>query len=407
MSVTAPERPAGSYTSLGPTRSTAVSRLRSVVPWIVILLLGALALVAVGVGSTGEGRLLDPRDPSPVGSQALAEVLRSQGVDVRPMTSLAQLPSEIPSGTTVVVTADDRLSPNGLREVMARSVTADRLVVLLTAPEAVAELVPGLQGYPLPTQVTVRSAPGSGCEIPGVRPGDTVAGGTVDLTWTDDPTAEAVLCLPPRETGGSAMLGHLPAQPGTAETFLVGFARGLTNEHIPLEDNAAVALRLLGPSPELVWLIPSGIDGPDAASGDSTSPWPAWSTPVATVLALGTVLLALVRGRRLGRLVPEPLPVTVRAAETTESRGHLYQRSRDRARTAAILREATRRRLRRRLAVARTAPLDTLVTATATATGEPRDRIQTLLTDAEPKGARDLVQLGTDLADLERKVRLT
>ena len=103
----------------------------------------------------------------------------------------------------------------------------------------------------------------------------------------------------------------------------------------------------------------------------------------------------------------EPLPVTVRAAETTESRGHLYRRSRDLARTAAILRAGTRGRLQRRLGVARTDPLDTLVTAVVAATGEPRERIQTLLADTEPATTRDLVRLGTDLADLERKVRLT
>ena len=128
---------------------------------------------------------------------------------------------------------------------------------------------------------------------------------------------------------------------------------------------------------------------------------------MALVLAGGTVLLALVRGRRLGRVVPEPLPVIVRAAETTESRGHLYRRSRDRARTAAILREGTRTRLRRRLGVARTDPLDTLVTAVATATGEPRERILQLLENAEPASNATLVTLGSDLADLEGKVRLS
>lgn len=181
----------------------------------------------------------------------------------------------------------------------------------------------------------------------------------------------------------------------------------MTNERITAEDNAAVALRMLGQSAELLWLIPSGADGPDGGAGDSYSPWPAWSTPVAVVLALGTVLFAVVRGRRLGRLATEPLPVTVRAAETTESRGHLYRRSRDLARIAAILRAGTRGRLQRRLGVARTDPLDTLVTAVVAATGEPRERIQTLLADTEPATTRDLVRLGTDLADLERKVRLT
>ena len=57
--------------------------------------------------------------------------------------------------------------------------------------------------------------------------------------------------------------------------------------------------------------------------------------------------------RRLGRLVREPLPVVVRAVETTERRGRLYRRAGDRARAAAVLRLAPADRLARRLAVRR------------------------------------------------------
>lgn len=417
MTATAPERTAGSYSQIGPTRSGALTRVRSILPWIAVLLLGALALIAMGLRDTPDARLLDPRSPAPVGSRALAEVLGESGVDVDLVTSIAELPSTFTPGTTVVVTADHRLAPGALSEVARRSSFADRLVVLLITPETVAHLAPGLSGFSLPSTMQVTSAPGSRCGIPEIQPGDMVSGGLVSLQL--DATADAAsdpgtgsgddveMCLPPRYLDAHGMLARLPGGAAHPETFLVGFGTALTNEHITAEDNAAVALRLLGHSPRLVWLIPSGVDGPDGMSGDTYSPWPTWTTPVTVVLALGTALLALVRGRRLGRLVTEPLPVTVRAAETTESRGHLYRRSRDVGRTAGILREGTRSRLRRRLGVARSDSLDTLVTAVAIATGEPQERVQALLTDAEPSGSADLVQLGSDLEDLERKVRLT
>ncbi|MFN2320527.1 MAG: DUF4350 domain-containing protein [Dermatophilaceae bacterium] len=403
MSTTATDRAAGSYTTLGPTRSGAATRLRSIAPWVAVLLLGAIALVAVGVRSGPEARFLDPRSPAPVGSMALAEVLRQNGVEVSVASTLAELPGTISPGTTVVVTADRQISREALVEVADRARGADRLVVLLAAPGAVGDLDPGLSGYTVPE---VPSAPAAGCEVTGIRPGDVVTGASV-LILAPGPS-DAVTCLPARGIpDGGAVLARLPVDSDRPETVLVGFAGGLTNEQITGEDNAAVALRLLGQSPRLTWLIPSGVDTVSSADGSSRSPWPAWSTPVALVLVGGTVLLALVRGRRLGRLVPEPLPVIVRAAETTESRGHLYHRSRDRARTAAILREGTRTRLRQRLGVARTDSLANLLPAVAAATGESPDRIQHLLGDGEPASNADLVALGSDLADLERKVRLS
>ena len=44
------------------------------------------------------------------------------------------------------------------------------------------------------------------------------------------------------------------------------------------------------------------------------------------------------RGRRLGPIMTEPLPVTVRAAETVEGHGRLYHRLNARDRAANALR---------------------------------------------------------------------
>ena len=54
------------------------------------------------------------------------------------------------------------------------------------------------------------------------------------------------------------------------------------------------------------------------------------------LLGGAVLVLALVRGRRLGALVPADLPVVVRAVETTQSRAALYRRSADRGRAARL-----------------------------------------------------------------------
>lgn len=395
---------AGSYTTLGPTRKDVSSRVRSVLPWVVVLVLGIVAIIAVGDRSTGPDRLLDPRSAGKQGTKALAEVLRQNAIDVQVVTVPEELPPSGSPGTTVVATGDAHLTPAMITEVQARSRGADRLIVLLAEPGVVPLIEPHLSGYAMPATHMLPSAPASGCQVDGIRPGDVVAGASV-MMLAAGPVPDASFCLPVQgHPDGGTLLTRLPGTGERPETVLVGFGTGLTNAGITGEDTAAVALRLLGQSPQVTWLVPR--PSSDAATGSGAySPWPLWLTPVALVLAGGTVLLALVRGRRLGRIVPEPLPVIVRAAETTESRGHLYRRSRDTARTALILREATRTRLRRRLGIARSAPLADLIVAVAAATGEPQDRIQSLLVDSDPGSGPALTALGTDLVDLEGKVR--
>ena len=108
---------------------------------------------------------------------------------------------------------------------------------------------------------------------------------------------------------------------------------------------------------------------------DDLSVWPPGPARPSRCSRAAVVLLALARGRRLGRLVREPLPVVVRAIETTESRGRLYRRAGDRARAAAVLRSGTADRLARRLALGRGAgPAAAGARRAARATGRPARR---------------------------------
>jgi hypothetical protein len=71
-------------------------------------------------------------------------------------------------------------------------------------------------------------------------------------------------------------------------------------------------------------------------------------------VALG--VLALWRARRLGRVVTEPLPVVVRAAEAVEGRSRLYRAAGARGPAAEALRAATVDRLVRRVGAAPAGP---------------------------------------------------
>ncbi len=73
-------------------------------------------------------------------------------------------------------------------------------------------------------------------------------------------------------------------------------------------------------------------------------PW--WQIAVVQAF-LGLVVVGIWRGRRLGPILVEPLPVAVRAAETVEGHGRLYHRLGARDRAAEALRSGTRARLGR------------------------------------------------------------
>ena len=112
------------------------------------------------------------------------------------------------------------------------------------------------------------------------------------------------------------------------------------------------------------------------------------------------------RGRRLGRLVPEPLPVVVRAVETTEGRARMYRRSRAHGRAAATLRAATLARLRDRTGLPRGAlrprpwrPWSPPAPASRARTSPPCCSAHHLTDDA------GLVRLAQILDQLDREVR--
>ncbi|HEY4463944.1 MAG TPA: DUF4350 domain-containing protein, partial [Streptosporangiaceae bacterium] len=195
---------------------------------------------------------------------------------------------------------------------------------------------------------------------------------------------------------------------GGRRVTVLGADDALANAGLAHLGNAALMLNLLGGHGRVIWLVPGPpVPASGAAGGQepftSVVPWAAYL--VAVQLIIAAALAAVWRGRRLGPVVAERLPVVVRAAETVEGHGRLYQARRSRDRAAAALREAARGRILRSLGLPGDPDTTTVATLLAARTGRSAEEITALLAGPSPADDTALVSLADGLDALEREVR--
>jgi len=364
-----------------------------------VVVLAALA-AALTVPQTSRGDL-EPTSAAPKGARAVVEILRRQGVSVETVRRSTDAAAAATAGTTLVVVFPELLGPEQLDRL---AVTPARLVVVGADLPALERLAP----FARVAGVEEARVAEPTCDDPAATAaGPARAGGSQyrlapaggsDGSSTGGP---AVLCYPAdgsRERG-SLVVGRAAGR----DVVLLGQADVLRNEHLAAANGtAALALRLLGTSDRLVWYLPD--PGELAQSKDAptlTELLPRWVPWVGVQLVLAVAVAMLWRGRRLGRLVPEPLPVVVRAAETQEGRARLYRRAGAHARAGATLRTAALRRVARRLDVPVDASPDVVVALAAQATGLSHPAVHSAFLGPAPTDDRGLVRLADDLATVE------
>jgi len=355
------------------------------------LLLAVAAAVLTRGAETGEDADVDPANAGADGAQAVARVLADEGVEVDVVRSADDLAAAgADAGTTVVVTSTERLGESTV-ERLRRDAGGARVVVVDPGPELLALL-----------------------DRPG--PGGSVPDGPIAAGCDDDLYADLSIEVDDaRGMPGDGCFADTLVDEG--DLVLLGAPHVLTNDQVLRADNAAVALRLLGQDDRLVWYVASYDDLVGDDGVDFTSLLPDQVGPGVALLALATLALILWRGRRLGPLSVEPLPVVVRAIETTRSRGRLYRRAGDRAHAAEALRAATRARVRARMRLGAGggggggagSDEPALVRDVALRVGRSEAEVAHLLTAAGPPPGtdRDLIDLAAALAALEEEVRRT
>jgi hypothetical protein len=343
---------------------------------------------------------LDPSGTGPGGGRALADLATARGQVV--------LRTAVPEGAQSGTGALELITnPGQLTEAQLAQAARFNGDILLVGPDTAAlrAIAPGvgIAGHELASV----APPGCGAQAATLAGGVYVDGAVLSVSV---PGAQA--CYP---DGGGHWLVRYSA--GGRTVTVIGSGTPFTNQFLGDHGDAALGLNLLDGAQRVIWVVPS----PVSTTGGQQSfwslvPWPAYL--IAIQLCVAAVLAAAWRGRRLGPLVAERLPVVVRASETTEGHGRLYQSRRARDRAAAELRAAAAGRLSRftglgtgnagagTMGAGTTGAGNTAGTdAIAARAGMPPAEVAALLHGPPPATDQDLVNLAADLDQLERKIR--
>jgi hypothetical protein len=385
----------------GPGGTTASSRRRGRI----LLVLGAIAIVVILAGlviaglSRSAAQTLGATSTTPSGAKALVEVLRRQGVAVDVTSTLEQTKrAAASSGTVTVFVSDDQ---EVLDEAQWRQLGALGRHTVVAAPGSTAlkALAPGVRQDASGLSGTLAPS----CDVAALARVRAVTGSGSGYTVHETPAGTTTtVCLPARGAAG-AVYGLVEVERGGHATSILGASEALENGAISDHDNAAMALTLLGDSPTLVWYLPTIADLPKG-QGTLGTLTPGWVTPSILLLVVATVAAAVWRGRRLGPLVVENLPVVVRATETVEGRARLYERGRSRGHALDQLRIGAIGRLASATGLGSRASVDDVVLRVAALLGVDPRRVHGTLVGGDPVDDRQLMAMSDDLANLELAV---
>ncbi|MFD9460790.1 DUF4350 domain-containing protein [Streptomyces sp. NPDC060027] len=388
-------------TSASPTARQWWTRARGVVLALVLLLVAAVVMAAVR-SDARHGRL-DPRSADPYGSRAVAELLADQGVSTRVVTTLGEARAAAAPDTTLLIAAPDLLTKRQQTLLKRTTETSNgRTILIAPGSPSVGTLAPGVSADPA---VSFDSTLSPDCTLPAARRAGSADTGGVRYA-SAAPGTDA--CYP---SDGLPTLLRVPTASGSGDTIVLGAPDILYNDRLDEQGNASLALQLLGSRSHLVWYLPSLSDDSATDAGDQSffdllpSGW-LWGT---LQLFIAAVLAALWRARRMGPLVPERLPVAIRASETAEGRARLYRKANARDRAASALRSATRTRLAPLLGVppAQAHTPEALLPALSARLDGDGQALLPLLFGPPPRDDAALVSLADQLDALEREVRIS
>ncbi|BBX46836.1 DUF4350 domain-containing protein [Mycobacterium cookii] len=354
-----------------------------------LALIAICAVAAVGTYFTAprQGGQMDPESTGPQGAHALVALLRDRGVTVVVAHNLDDVQSAARPGALLLFAQTQRVTDQSLLERLADS-PGDLLLVEPTS-HARAALAPGIRN--------------SGTRTQNADPDCTLheanQAGSVDFGPAN--TFRAVDDRAISSCYGGALVRY---RDGERLVTVVGSAEFMTNGGLLRAGNAALAMNLAGQHPRLVWYAPQRLEGQSSSSATLYDLIPDNVTWIVLQLALTVLLLALWKGRRIGPLVAEQLPVVVRASETVEGHGRLYRSRRARDRAAQALRAAALQRMLPRLGLGTDAPAHTIATAVAQRCGMGPEMPQHILFGPPPNTDTDLTQLARALDDIERQV---
>jgi hypothetical protein len=357
--------------------------------WVLPALVAICAVAAIGTYLTAPrpGGQMDPESTGPEGAHALIALLRDHGVTVVVADSVDDAVNAARPATLLLFAQTQRVSTERLLKRLADA-PGDLLLVEPTS-HARAALAPDIRSGGTSTSDTKPD-----CAL---READQA--GTVDFGPSN--TFRAVGDKTVSSCYGGALVRY---RDGDRTLTVVGSTDFLTNGSLLRAGNAALAMNLAGQHPRLVWYAPQHIEGGSSGKGKIFDLIPDNVGWTVVQLWLTVALVALWKGRRIGPLVAEKLPVVVRASETVEGRGRLYRSRRARDRAAQALRGAALQRMLPRLGLGVHTPPPAVILAISRHGRSDPESLRHILFGPPPNTDADLIQLTRALDDIERQI---
>jgi hypothetical protein len=354
--------------------------------WVLLALTAIASVSALGAYLTAPhpGGLMEAGSTSPDGAHALVTLLQDHGVDVVVAEDLDGVAAAARPDTLVLIAQTFfLLDDDGLNRLA--ELPGDRLLIA-PAARTRERLAPMIR---LDGSVQFGGQPG--CDLR-----EAVTAGDVQFGISDSYRSDGD--LPVTRCYDGALVRYTESG---RTTTVVGSSDFMTNAGLLGQGSAALAMNLAGTHERVIWYAPQHLEGESSGEASLLDLAPSQVGWAALQLCLAVILVAWWRGRRLGPLVAEQLPVVVRASETVEGRARLYRAHRARDRAAGALRTAALTRLLPRLGLGRNAAPSAVTAAVAQRTG--RDSGAVLFGPA-PGTDTELLELAHQLDDLERQV---
>jgi hypothetical protein len=361
-------------------------RIRWVLAVVLVVVLVMLAILVV-VGRAGRQQTDDPRSSTPAGAGALGALLAAEGVHVSTTNQADDAGAGADAAKTLVVANADQLDATAAR----RLLTAGWGGVILLRPDSEALARFGVRAS---WQVPVSGSLAPNCPVEAAQRAGTITVEVLGASYAATGPADFA-CYP---TGS----GHVYLRAATADGVPVELVGGaVSNSELATDGNAAFAMNVFGARSEVTWLMARA--APPQGTARRPSLLPPWWEIALVQCAVGFLVVAVWRGRRLGPILSEPLPVRVRAAETVEGHGRLYARLNARDRAADALRAGVVGRLSR--AFGHADDPAALSEAVAGRSGRDPAEVRRLLFDTVPGSDDDLVNLARYLDRIEQEAR--
>jgi hypothetical protein len=358
--------------------------------WVLLSLVVIVGVAALTTYLTAPrpGGPMDPESTSSDGTHALVALLRDGGVNVVEAPDIATVENAARPDTLIVVLQTFALLDDDVLRRLG-DLPGDRLLVSPTSSTREA----------LAPRVDIAGAVPFGGSDPDCDLREATQAGQVQFGVSD--TFESTGEFPLTSCYGGALVRY--SDDGRTVT-VVGSGDFMTNGGLLSDGNAALAMNLAGTNPRVIWYAPQQREGYSDAGVEITDLIPPAVTWIVFQLCLAIILVALWKGRRLGPLVAERIPVVVRASETVEGRGRLYRSRRARDRAADALRTATLQRMLPRLGLSHSAEPPAIVAAVAQRCGQQPHALAHTLFGPPPQSDDDLVYLARELDNIERQV---